>query len=222
MALKIFCLSDTHGCAPARVSDQGVTAWLHAGDIFNVGSASEAREMKTWSLSRRAPIFSVRGNHDCGDGMKSLDTRFRDISGKVVEVAPRLFVAGIGWSGMICFDIPGEAELETVCKKILLRAKMQMTADDSCILLTHYPAWTPKLFPTQTDKWGRMFDCIRELIDALRPLAVIQGHIHQLFMEHAIYRTYAFESMIAFPGPGGAVLYVDLETRKASFAPWIE
>jgi Icc-related predicted phosphoesterase len=223
--LKFICLSDTHAQVPPKADERDVTAWLHAGDFCNMGlktaDYARLRRIEIWAKQRRVPILAVLGNHDCGHGTDFLRKCAHDITGKVVQVAPHFFVAGIGWCGIRFFDLPDEAALRPVCEKVLTRARFEMSAGDHCILLTHYPAYLPLLFPCDGDRAGFMFDCVREVIDVLKPLAVIQGHAHHLFASLGLFKTGGHDVVIANPGPDGGLLTVDEEKPIAVFEPWL-
>src|SRR5207244_1508540 len=96
-------------------------------------------------------------------------------------VADRLFVAGIGWAGGRYFETPGEADLAPICDSLARLARRWVMPGDCLILLTHYPALLPELFPWPHRTEGFMFACVRRRIEELGPVAVVQGHVHEMF-----------------------------------------
>lgn len=62
-----------------------------------------------------------------------------------------------------------------------------------------------------------MFNCIRELVDEIKPLAIVQGHVHELFVFAEIgmplvYNGPGFQSLVVSPGPKGGILTVEAES----------
>jgi len=206
------CLSDTHGLIQLESANAEVLAWLHAGDFFDRGNqqitAEERNGLERWAGDCRASVFSVQGNHDCGAAKELLDRCTTDITGGLVEIVPTLFVAGVGWSGGRYYDLPGERELESVCASVLHMARRKLFKSDSCILLTHYPAEVPQSCSEP------QFRCLQHLIEILKPLVVIQGHVHSLFGTQWLS---ASGSLIINPGPTGGTLFIDLHQRRARF-----
>ncbi|MGD0088563.1 MAG: metallophosphoesterase [Planctomycetota bacterium] len=219
MQYHFNCVSDTHGAVPPDASDNGITAWLHAGDVCDRGQEPPA--FVRWAALRRVPVLVVRGNHDAGQGAWLEEGRLHDVSEEVVQVAPRLFVVGVGWSGMNFCCLPSEYALNEVCKRVISRARSKMAAGDHCVVLTHYPAWLPSVFSPEGTSPDAGYDCIRHLIEELNPLAAVQGHIHNLACSQGLYEHKGHRTVVAFPGPDGGQLAVDPEAATASFAPWL-
>jgi Icc-related predicted phosphoesterase len=220
MVLRFLCLSDTHGHPLPRFSEHEVGAWLHAGDFCDMGAqlmgATARRMIEQWAVERRVPAIAVRGNHDCGNGAYFLASCMWDITEKVLRFAPHLLIAVIGWSGIDFRDIPIETALGEVCQKVIASARVQMAAEDQLVLLTHYPARLPEVFPPGR-KTGIAYDCVRAVIDLLHPMAVVQGHQHALFQSQGVYEKDGRRSLIANPGPLGGVLKIDIEQQSADF-----
>src|SRR5206468_9536026 len=128
IVINIICYSDTHGQTPQSQDDDGVTAILHGGDFYDgrilrYAAGREACEEGItelrrvtdlrWLASAKAPVYAVNGNHDVADPLGVFE-RARDITGSVVEIAPNVLLAGIGWSGEYFFDLPRESDLDAV------------------------------------------------------------------------------------------------------------
>ena len=64
---------------------------------------------------------------------------------------------------------------------------------------------------------GWMFECIRNYIDELKPLVIIQGHVHEFMGKQFVYNRPEFASLVVFPGPKGGTLEIDLEASSANF-----
>jgi Icc-related predicted phosphoesterase len=86
--------------------------------------------------STKLPVFGVRGNHDVADPL-GIFSRVSDLSGRVLEIAPRLFVVGIGWHGEHFFDLPWEVDIKQLCNTVWRTLLRNTTAADRLILLTH-------------------------------------------------------------------------------------
>ena len=214
------------------VDDAGAVAWLHAGDANNgptaVGDGSDPfadplrRNAAQWFASRSVPLFVVRGNHDGVDDLRAFGSG-ADLTGRVLQVAPRLYVAGIGWHGERYYELPYERDLAPVCESVLRQARRLVMPRDRLVLLTHYPARYTQVRTVEGDRDGAgvWYDCVRNVVEQLRPLAVVQGHVHR--WARTSFTTVAGDGnvLVLFPGPGGAVLTVDVEAGAATHE-WVE
>ena len=81
-----------------------------------------------------------------------------------------------------------------------------MVSGDHSILVTHYPVANSSLYKSKANPKGWIFDCVRQVIDALRPLAVVQGHIHDLFGFKKKFEGIQY----LFPGPKGIIIDVNV------------
>lgn len=229
MRYRFLCCSDTHGEQPPTLDEAGATAWLHAGDLCNGSQIVETVDdpasdyllapVAHWFRDRRIAVHLVRGNHDVSDVYHALKN-CGDLSGRIVKVAERLFIAGIGWCGERHYELPMESDLAPVCDSILRQAARMVFAEDRLILLTHYP---PRFVGTQVvendhDGGGIWYDCVRLLVDQLQPLAVVQGHNHRwVGAVHRVALT-SKETLIVNPGPAGGVLEVDVVSGIARWS----
>jgi len=127
-----------------------------------------------------------------------------------------LWLAGVGWFGITPYDAPGEADLEPVCNEVCRQVGCLVSPSGRLILLTHYPALLGGLFPLAGYAAGGILNCVRLLIEVLKPVAVVQGHVHEWFATSAEYEYAGGRSLIVNPGPRGAVLNIDLRTGRAS------
>ncbi len=220
--VKFICFSDTHGIAPPVVDEHGVVAWLHGGDFCNYGLdgpwiASE-KKLLAWSKKRTIPVYLVRGNHDYGDAAASLIAQCgHDISGCIVEVAPHLFVVGVGYSGRSYGDTPKECDLAKVCDTIVQKARSTLSSDDACIVLSHYPAKIGDFLADSSPANNAAYDCVRTTIEELSPIVVIQGHVHHLFGVKSKHEYSGRQSLILNPGPTGGILTINMTDRSAAF-----
>ena len=222
MQYRLLCCSDTHGALPPDIKEDGALAWLHAGDVNNgptaVGDGSDPlddplrRDAARWFAARRCPVFVVKGNHDGLDDLRAFATA-TDVTGRVVAVAPRLFVAGIGWHGERYFELPFEADLRPVCDAVLRQVRRLVMPRDRVVLLTHYPARYPQVQEVQGDRDGAgvWYDCVRHVVEELRPLVVIQGHVHRWGRTAFSVPTGGRQVLAVFPGPTGATVTVDVD-----------
>src|SRR5436309_7450 len=117
MTHRFLCCSDMHGQAPPVLDENGATAWLHAGGVYDgwCKPLAEPRDplqdvpcadLTGWEtcagvtawLRRSIPIFAVRGNDDIHD-LHGFFWKCDDLTGSVRLIAENLMVAGIGWCG---------------------------------------------------------------------------------------------------------------------------
>jgi Icc-related predicted phosphoesterase len=162
-------------------------------------------------------VFVVRGNHDYADP-KGFFRQWDDVTGSVREISPGLFVAGVGFAPRAYYDLPGETDLQPVCRVVIRNARRLLRASDQVVLLTHYAAKFPGIYPAEESLPGWVFACVRELIEELGPVAVVLGHVHEWFG-----RTYTVEVsgcpvLLVHPGARGGILEIDAAARQASYA----
>lgn len=227
MIHRILCCSDTHAELPPQLDESEAIAWLHGGDVVDgptlVGDDADPLDdplrapTARWFTDRRVPVFIVRGNHDTADELRAFQNG-RDITGDVVRIAAELCVAGVGWTGERYFELPLESDLKTVCDAVRRNAARVLTPDDHLVLLTHYPPRLPGMRELQNDppNGGLWYDAVRELMEELPVVAVVQGHVHR-WERSSQTVTYGGRDVLVFhPGRRGGVLLVDVATGSAA------
>jgi hypothetical protein len=122
---NLFCVSDTHGKAPPLVPPEA-NYCLHAGDFYNrlggkvqgLGKIDSQRlcnseeSLSRWYKSLTCSVHFVKGNHDTFDPYNIMSRN--DVTGCVTQLAPKLFLIGLGWSGIM------SCQLRQICKKSVL------------------------------------------------------------------------------------------------------
>lgn len=220
--MKFACCSDTHGKLPPAIDENGIMAWLHAGDVYDRGQFSKRpsiffeRDLKDWIDARPVPIVTVRGNHDCNFDTKMFIPE-RDASGKCIALAPGLLAICIGWHGEAFHDLPREFEMQQICGAVETDLVSKAVEGDQFLLLTHYPPYLSGYYGAAAPYEGWMFDCIANIVDKFKPMAIIQGHVHDLFGKQFVYRGNGFDSLVVSPGPSGGLLTIDLAVGSCSF-----
>jgi len=213
--------------------DEEADAWLHAGDVYShlffaksPKTSMSSYKLQDWLVARKKPVYVVKGNHDCSFDMPFFD-KAEHVSGRCVQIAPKLNLIGIGWAGGAYYDLPTESNLQQVCEEARREWLLKSMPGDMTVVLTHYPPWRWDLYPGARDPNGWLFTCVREMVDEVKPMAVIQGHIHELFGKQFIYRSALdqsttagpdFSSLFVYPGPKGGTLSLDLEASTANFS----
>lgn len=221
--MKILCCSDTHGKAPPVHPDADMI--LHAGDVYNhlghtgkknplgvtykeyIALANNKDQMMNWRKDWLKPVHFVRGNHDVEDIYSVM--KFTDQTGAVERLSDNLLLVGIGWSGMLYYELPTERIINDVCVRLQRLIAMKHKEGDRFVVLTHYPPYFEGLYDNKQDPEGWMFRSIARLCDDIKPLAIIQGHVHELF-GNAIRRDGA---LILCPGPKGMLLDLSGEAK---------
>lgn len=209
--MKLFLCSDTHGANPPDLQDPDAVAWLHAGDVYHQGSASKEAKahrfgnLTNWISAQSLPVYAVHGNHDCYFDMPFFQKAER-VSGRCIEIAPDLLLAGFGWHGSEFYDLPLERDMQKVCAEVKREWLMRSMPNHKLIFLSHYPPWVPEFYPIENPK--NYYTCLRELVDELKPIAVVQGHEHQQFKKVFNYEKDGHKSLFVYPGNFGGVLEI--------------
>jgi Icc-related predicted phosphoesterase len=209
--MRLFCFSDTHQrvlpeCSPAP------DAWLFAGDMYQRPSPGtltaedvEFRNtMRTWLDAHPQPIYAVKGNHDLCDKAHFFRSSIDLTDGVVRHLGDDLYLAGLGWTGADFFELPQESHLSDRCQRIE-DEWARLGGQGRLILMTHYPPNDRAVIPYMGDNDGFYLDCVRDLIGALCPMAVIVGHSHN----HFGLVTTIGKSWVVFPGRTGKLLTVE-------------
>ena len=202
--MQFACFSDTHGCHRPKILNP-ICGILHAGDLCDCGgdrTAASNPKVMTW---KEDLTWAVRGNHDCG---QEADQAFRkiDVSGSVIKIVPELWLVGIGWHGEFYFDLPLARDLAKIADDVLRQCLAKMLNGDRSILLTHFPPVMPE------HKYSHEYKPIFDVVKAIRPLAVVTGHLHDLQNPWKPSYCLEFEGIsipVIVPGPQGALLTVD-------------
>lgn len=207
--MKFACLSDTHGRAPSMSLD-GCDVVLHAGDFYNeLGVAgweegNRIERLKEWIKDLTIPAYGVRGNHDCEDPAEWF---LKHHGAGVHELAPHLFLIGLSWTGERYFDLPLETDMGKHAQEVMKQACWKMKDGDMSIVLTHWPGdYKTEVVP------GFVLQVVRKLTEAVRPLAVVTGHIHDLANHSYDWNG----TLIVHAGKRGCLLDVDLANQTCS------
>lgn len=226
MRYRFTCSSDTHGHRPPESAHGPVSAWLHAGDVYDgpaiLADDEEpmpgdpiAEPIRAWLRSREAPVYGVHGNHDAADPYRWFAS-IEPVDGRVARIAPKLVVVGIGWNGEKYYELPGESDLRRVCDSVRRQVLRLTMPSDRVVLLTHYPPRLSGLFPIKpgaTVEAGS--DAITDLVRELRPILIVQGHEHFWFGKSAYVDLDGRHALVVKPGPTGMSVVIDLDGESA-------
>ena len=167
-----------------------------------------------WKAAKRiGGSKAVGGNHDGHDAWGFF--RFaRDVSGRIVRIAPNLLLAGIGWYGRHYNDLPTENDFERPCAAVANSIGRLRKPDDMLILLSHYPAYPP---PDRRNSPGA-FAQLRDLAEEIKPALIVQGHVHE--WAGTCYEAPPGERrlLVVNPGPIGGVLTIDTVALATVFS----
>ena len=185
----ISAFSDTHGEPPPTIVGDVI---LHAGDVYESDSYDVG--VKKWAaLDKR--ILAVRGNHDGFDPAGFFDGR----EFTVAEIEEGLWVVGLGFATQDLsfgpYAVPAEHKMTQIVAEVLKESAALIPQGASVLLLSHYAPASMWHDP----KEGFFFSCIVKACEALRPLVLLHGHIHQL----AGRRYYVGETPVMGLGPRG-------------------
>ena len=110
----------------------------------------------------------MRGNHDINNPWWFFE-RPQEISGRLEEIVPGLFVAGVGWHGHTCSDLPGEGGLRPICEGLRRLIMRRLTSSARLIIVSHYPAVMAGHVGLPGERHGSR--CLGELLVETRPLS---------------------------------------------------
>lgn len=228
-AMRLLCCSDTHGRRPPPLDEDGAIAWLHAGDVES-GPDVDASMLEvdprldpllapvaTWFDSRPIPVHLVRGNHDCVDVYRAFDAG-RDVGGRVVPLAPGVWLAGLGWHGERYFELPTDSDLMSALTSLERQLRRLAGPGDAVVLLSHYPLRADEARPAHPmnaeDSAG-----IRAFVDRVRPALVVEGHVHHragtsIALAHDDGRL----TWVVNPGRAGCVVEIDVAPARGPVA----
>lgn len=170
MALLISAYSDTHGERPPAIPGDLV---LHAGDVYEDDRHVEG--VKEWvKIDKR--ILAVRGNHDGFDPMGFFNSREFTVTAE-----GNIWFVGLGFATQDLsygpFAVPSERGLASIAHEVLKETVDLIPPGAQTIILSHYAPTSMYHGPQE----GFFFNCIPLMCKALRPIALLHGHIHQLF-----------------------------------------
>lgn len=222
---RLLVCTDTHARMKLpEVTDPRALAWLHGGDFYQgtallahkrmlggeglKGHRGRKAAMEQWRAACDIPVYTVRGNHDVTDPWGFFAGTV-DLAGRLEEIAPNLFLGGIGWHGESFFDLPDDGQLDPICAPLERQIEARIGPDDCLIILSHYPAVT-ELCPG--------FDRLQRFMETCRPRVFLQGHIHEAFEQSC---TLPWEdgrqTLVLNPGPWGGVLSIGPNANEVCF-----
>ena len=225
MEERFACFADLHGLRPMR-PEGDIKAWLIAGDLYSnseIGRPTTPQRtlahdgLRQWANGVKEPVCLVHGNHDCLDDYQ-LFRKFNNLSGDCLEISPRLWVVGLGWCGDMYYDLPRESDMAEIVQMARRAWTLKSKHGDQAILLTHYGPALPQ-FQTRGTYAGWLFDCVAKFLEEIKPLAILQGHIHQLAGQSFIHDAPTYRSFVACLGRTGGVLTIDKGKAYVNFKP---
>jgi Icc-related predicted phosphoesterase len=161
-------------------------------------------------------VYAVRGNHDVSDDL-GFFAATREVTGRVVRAAERLWLAGVGWTGDRPYDSPEDEDLGEVCAQVEEQCRLRVANTDRLILLSHFPPEAGGL--PDVGPQARPYQVVNELIASIRPIAVVAGHVHDWFGTQANLAAGCGGVLLCNPGPEGGTLTIEPKTGEVSFKP---
>ncbi|MCL2646812.1 MAG: metallophosphoesterase [Phycisphaerales bacterium] len=238
--------SDTHGEPPLYCIPPDVTI-LHAGDVYYGPSSADLEPLRRWKWDH--PVYAVRGNHDFHDPADFFGRYYvNDITASIQRMGHHydsLLIVGLGLAFPNYCDLPTNRDLLDVAARIIAethklkedverRATSRLVtpppfSEGRFILLTHYPA-PARSKPNQPP--GYAYPAIAQLLADLtttfgiRPLAIIEGHIHEWANTTDFHDTPPQSPTgpipIYRPGPIGGILTIDEKTWQLKYDPFFK
>jgi len=186
--MNFLSLSDLHGHIITIPDDLEYDAIFLAGDIlpdnpeeYTWLRPDYAMELHTdcnkfWK-SQTKPIYAVHGNHDTHDICSTLDSCMHVVDNRVVHIKDDLWIAGLQWYGEAYYDLPTNNCLKPLCDFIATECDLLVPPNHRIILMTHYPPQLATLWTVGCGPLGH--SVINDLINKIKPVAVLCGHIHE-------------------------------------------
>ena len=164
--MKLFHLSDTHGCHRQLKELSESDILIHSGDFTMTGSESEAIDFMNWfcDLPHKHKIF-ICGNHDeClyGANIDGLDNNVHYLNNSEIEI-----------DGIKFFGIPLFMGDSMYGKQNRFYEKIPV---DTNVLITHCPPYGILDFDDDCN-WGS--EELLTAVSKLSPQAHLFGHIHK-------------------------------------------
>jgi Icc-related predicted phosphoesterase len=100
--------------------------------------------------------------------------------------------------------------MQKICADVLRQCCFKMKDGDSSIVLTHYAPLVPPISEDPDNGEGWAYDCITKVIDAIRPILVVNGHLHSRLGSQSEYNG----TLIDFPPKEGRMHTIDLDTMR--------
>ena len=102
--------------------------------------------------------------------------------GRVVLLAPGVWVVGVGWAGDGSAGFAGpplDTDLEEQCERLRDDIRRRLCDGDRVVVLSHYPPRFVGTFPGDNDPDVMTYESVAELVLALKPVVVVTGHMHE-------------------------------------------
>jgi hypothetical protein len=102
--------------------------------------------------------------------------------------------------------------------RVTRQLAQERRSGDRVVVLSHYPMRRPGLFPEKS--WEHLanycFPSVTGLVEAIRPVLVVQGHVHEWAGLSATLKLTKPERsvLVAMPGPAGMVVEIHRERAK--------
>lgn len=216
--VKFLALSDIHGKLSSLqpvvekvLGEHKIDAITVSGDISHYGDRAEVGRILEALGSPGLPVFFVLGNCDpreasdlSTDTAIQLETR--------CEICGGLLLTGAGGSTPTPFGTTFEREEEEIVSRIRENLGSCDAESGRLYLLVHNPPYGTSLDRTS---FGRHVGSrrLRELIEAISPVAVQCGHIHEAAGVERIGETVVFN-----PGPAMKGNYALVEVDSGGVA----
>jgi Icc-related predicted phosphoesterase len=217
--LRLLLLSDLHGQAGALSALERQIAEadliLLAGDITDFGGAAELRSLLLPLDGKSSKVAAVGGNCDKQSARKHLEEEGLSVDGgyrSFVGALGRLTVVGAGGGSFHTGLTPYErkdVELMAAIENAMRDIDEARESPDILIGLSHTP---PRGTEADLRHGGHVGSRnIRNMLDALAPLAWVCGHIHE---SRSVSR--CGSTLVVNPGPLREGFYAEaLISRKA-------
>lgn len=214
--MRFLVLSDIHGdfayLSKLEKEFLDADAIICAGDFAEVFKEDTGLPILEALVKKHETIFSVLGNCDPPSFLEKLEGYDVSVQGIIASFDGLSFV-GAGGATRFTGKTPNEISEEEIVSDLSLVRKAEDAPWDNLVMIVHNPPFNTKL-----DKVSMGMHVgsklVREVIEEVKPLVFVSGHIHEAFAIDVIGNT-----LLLNPGSlaEGRYAILDIEKKDGVF-----
>lgn len=214
--MRFLVISDIHGdlAYMAKLEEAFVEAdaVICAGDFAEVFKEDTGAPILEALVKKHESLFSVLGNCDPPSFLEKLEGYDASVQGIIASFDGLTFI-GAGGATRFTGKTPNEISEEEIVQDLNLVRGSEEGAWDNLVMIIHNPPYGTKL---DTVSMGAHVGSklVREVIEEVKPLVVVSGHIHESFAIDTIG-----ETLLINPGSlaEGRYALLNIEKKDGKF-----